>query len=88
MLASPFENKKTEESNRDFENAKVVFVSDLHRSDYAGGAELSTDALTKTSPFGEVCFLRSRELNKNHRLQINSHGLGNILGVSDAMQKI
>jgi glycosyltransferase involved in cell wall biosynthesis len=66
MLASPFQNKKTEEDDQDFKNAKVVFVSDLHRSDYAGGAELSTDALTKTSPFGEVCFLRSRELNKNH----------------------
>ena len=30
----------------------------------------------------------SRGLNKNHRLQINSHGLGTILGVSDSMQKI
>ena len=30
----------------------------------------------------------SRALNKNHRLQINSHGLGTILGVSDSMQKI
>ena len=29
----------------------------------------------------------SRGLNKNHRLQINSHGLGTILGVSDSMQK-
>ena len=30
----------------------------------------------------------SRALNKNHRIQINSHGLGTILGVSDSMQKI
>ena len=30
----------------------------------------------------------SRGLNKNQRLQINSHGLGTILGVSDSMQKI
>ena len=30
----------------------------------------------------------SRGLSKNHRLQINSHGLGTILGVSDSMQKI
>jgi len=30
----------------------------------------------------------SRNLNKSHRSQINSHGLGTILGVSDAMQKI
>ena len=30
----------------------------------------------------------SRALNKNQRLQVNSHGLGTILGVSDSMQKI
>ena len=30
----------------------------------------------------------SRALNKNQRLQINSHGLGTILGVSNSMQKI
>ena len=30
----------------------------------------------------------SRALSKNHRIQINSHGLGTILGVSDSMQKI
>ena len=30
----------------------------------------------------------SRGLNKNQRLQVNSHGLGTILGVSDSMQKI
>ena len=30
----------------------------------------------------------SRGLSKNHRFQINSHGLGTILGVSDSMQKI
>ena len=30
----------------------------------------------------------SRALSKNHRLQINSHGLGTILGVSNSMQKI
>ena len=30
----------------------------------------------------------SRGLSKNHRIQINSHGLDTILGVSDSMQKI
>ena len=30
----------------------------------------------------------SRGLSKNQRLQVNSHGLGTILGVSDSMQKI
>ena len=30
----------------------------------------------------------SRALSKNQRIQINSHGIGTILGVSDSMQKI
>ena len=62
-MLSPFNNNDTE---NDFQNAKVIFVSDVHRDDYAGGAELSTDALTKTSPLEEVCFLRSRELTTDH----------------------
>ena len=62
-MLSPFNSNDTE---NDFQNAKVVFVSDVHRDDYAGGAELSTDALTKTSPLEEVCFLRSRELTTDH----------------------
>lgn len=63
-MQSPFENQKSNQSN--FKESKVVFVSDLHVSEYAGGAELSTDALMKTSPFGEVCFLRSRDLTQEH----------------------
>ena len=63
-MQSPFENQKNNQSN--FNTSKVVFVSDLHVSEYAGGAELSTDALMKTSPFGEVCFLRSRDLTQEH----------------------
>lgn len=63
-MESPFNSEQ--KSSNNFENAKIVFVSDLHISDYRGGAELSTDALMKTSPFGEVCFLRSRELTKEH----------------------
>ena len=62
MLSSPFENNTKD----DFSESKIVFVSDLHRDDYAGGAELSTDALLKTSTFGKVCFLRSRELTAQH----------------------
>ena len=62
-MQSPFDNKQP---TQNFENSKVVFVSDLHLEDYRGGAELSTDALMKTSPFGEVCFLRSKELTKEH----------------------
>ena len=63
-MQSPFENQKSNQSN--FKESKVVFVSDLHVSEYAGGAELSTDALMKSSPFGEVCFLRSRDLTQEH----------------------
>lgn len=54
------------ERKNNFDACKIVFVSDFHKDDYAGGAELSTDALMKTSPFGEVCFLRSRELTQEH----------------------
>ena len=65
-MQSPFGESETTNQNNNFQNSKVVFVSDLHVSDYTGGAELSTDALTKTSPFGEICFLRSRELTPEH----------------------
>ena len=64
-MQSPFGEEENSVVNN-FENSRVVFVSDLHVSDYGGGAELSTDALSKTSPFGEVCFLRSRELKPEH----------------------
>ena len=63
MLSSPFESNKSIDK---FKDSKIVFVSDLHKDDYPGGAELSTSALEKTSPFGEVCFLRSRELTSQH----------------------
>ena len=62
-MLSPFNNDDTK---NDFQNSKVVFVSDVHRDDYAGGAELSTDALTKTSVLGDVYFLRSKELTIEH----------------------
>lgn len=64
-MQSPF-GEKTQKTSEAFERSRVVFISDLHVSDYTGGAELSTDALTKTSPLGEVCFLRSRELTAEH----------------------
>ena len=61
-MKSPFEKQ----SISNFNDSKIVFVSDLHVSDYTGGAELSTDALMKTSPFGEVAFVRSGQLTKEH----------------------
>ncbi len=64
-MRSPFGEAKVLDTNT-FENSKIVFVSDLHRNDYPGGAELSTDALAKTSLLGPVYFLRSRELTPDH----------------------
>tara|TARA_R100000664_G_scaffold33807_2_gene52116 strand:+ start:2036 stop:3952 length:1917 start_codon:yes stop_codon:yes gene_type:complete len=37
-------------NNIEFQDADVVFVADMFREDYAGGAELTTDALFTTSP--------------------------------------
>ena len=33
-----------------FEEADVIFVADMFRGEYAGGAELTTDALLQTAP--------------------------------------
>ena len=46
-----------------FEESEVVFVADLFREEYAGGGELSTDALLQTSPFKTHC-LKSTDLNQ------------------------
>ena len=62
-MKSPFGSSSPSIS---FDNSKIVFVSDMHVSEYAGGAELSTDALMKTSNLGEVFFLRSRDLNEDY----------------------
>lgn len=59
-MQSPFDKV---DKNKDFNNSKIVFVSDMHKNEYAGGAELSTDALMKTSP-AEVSFLKSRDVTK------------------------
>jgi len=61
-MKSPFDNR----IENTFENSKIIFVSDFSAKDYAGGAELSTDALMKTSTLGEPFFLRSSELTKEH----------------------
>jgi hypothetical protein len=46
-----------------FEESDVVFVSDLFVDEYTGGAELSTEALFKTSPF-KVHKLKSNLMTK------------------------
>ncbi len=72
-------NKRRSEILTDFENGLSGWFEPKESS-----TEHFYDLLDHCSTFIKF----SRELNKNHRLQINSHGLGNILGVSDAMQKI
>lgn len=45
-----------------FEEAEVIFVADLFREEYAGGGELTTDALLQTAPYKTHC-LKSSDLN-------------------------
>lgn len=47
-----------------FEEAEVVFVADLFREEYAGGGELTTDALLQSTPHKTHC-LKSSDLNIN-----------------------
>jgi len=44
------------------DSAKIVFVSDLFIEDYCGGAELTSEAIIKSSPF-EVYKLHSKDVN-------------------------
>ena len=57
----------------------------------SGWFEPKNSSLKHLNDLIDSCFTFinfSRSLNKNQRIQINSHGLGTILGVSDSMQKI
>ena len=56
--------QEQDEIRQHFEESDVVFVSDFFRNEYAGGAELTTDALGKTSPYKVFC-LKSSHLNQN-----------------------
>ena len=47
-----------------FEEAEIVFVSDFFREEYAGGGELTTDALLQSTPYKTHC-LKSNELDVN-----------------------
>ena len=47
-----------------FEEADVVFVADLFREEYAGGGELTTDALLQTTPYKTHC-LKSSDLTQH-----------------------
>ena len=44
-----------------FEEADVIFVADMFRNEYAGGGELTTDAILQTTPYKTHC-LKSSDL--------------------------
>lgn len=47
-----------------FEDSDVIFVSDMFSDEYTGGAELTTEAFFKTSPF-KTFKLKSSEIDEN-----------------------
>ena len=59
MFSSPFNNTSQVSIP---ESAQVVFVSDLFAEEHLGGAELTSDAIIKSSPYN-VFKLRSKEVN-------------------------
>ena len=79
VIAIVRSDKRREEILTDFENGLSGWFEPRGSS-----IEHFNELLDSCSTF--INF--SRALSKNHRLQINSHGLGTILGVSDSMQKI
>ena len=79
IIAIVRSDKRRSEILNDFENGLSGWFEPKRSS-----IEHFNDLLNSCNTF--INF--SRGLNKNHRLQINSHGLGTILGVSDSMQKI
>ena len=79
VIAIVRSDKRREEILTDFENGLSGWFEPKGSS-----IEHFNELLDSCSTF--INF--SRALSKNHRLQINSHGLGTILGVSDSMQKI
>ena len=60
-----FGTKSSEEKNikERIEESEVIFVSDVFIEEYRGGAELTTDALLKTSPYKTLC-LKSNQINE------------------------
>jgi len=53
MLNSPFDEQKKEQLIP--EECNIVFVADLFAEQYVGGAELTSDALIKSSKFPIIC---------------------------------
>ena len=59
---SVFETKKNK-NKYEFQEADVIFVADLFADEYAGGAELTTEALFGTSPY-KTYKLKSSDLTE------------------------
>ena len=71
MINSPFDQANNSISIP--ENTDIVFVSDFFIDDLIGGAELTSEALIKSSPFN-VFKLRSSDVNlKNLEQGVNKH---------------
>ena len=85
VIAIVRSDKRREEILTDFENGLSGWFEPKGSS-----IEHFNELLDNCNTFiGCSTFINfSRALSKNQRLQINSHGLGTILGVSDSMQKI
>ena len=61
MFKSPFNEAQTVSIQQMIQSSEVVFVSDFFVEDYAGGAELTTEALIESSNL-KVCKVRSNQL--------------------------
>jgi len=57
-----FNNPSTGNNNEDLEKSDIIFVADMFADQYAGGAELTTEALIESSPL-KVHRLKSTEVN-------------------------
>ena len=79
IIAMVRSDKRRQEILTDFENGLSGWFEPKRSS-----VEHFNELLDNCNTF--ISF--SRGLSKNQRIQINSHGLGTILGVSDSMQKI
>ena len=55
MFNSPFENEQEKKEVLIPQDCQVIFVADLFKEQYVGGAELTTDALIKSSKFPVFC---------------------------------
>ena len=58
-----FSSDKKNRNSVSFEESDVIFVADFFADEYTGGAELTTEAVFKTSPYNTYK-LKSSDLNQ------------------------